>query len=244
MVLMDGELIVEHPAKRQYIYFGFGLNEKNWFAELRKKVSPIRFNLAAGAIIGELGIGKDTRILEIGSGAGLLGQAIKEKVGGPSQYFCVELGEQGSNLSKGRGLSVTQANAVRLPFDTGVFDVVVSTDVFEHIPDAVGLSNEVQRVLKDDGKAFVVIADPAEGRFGKTFDHIRRTNEKSDVNFWEKTFDEAGLSLLPGSTKYRNRDWRRIFNLPVLRPLKNKPGFSCAFDIVSRPGVYILQKNG
>ena len=244
MFMDAGALATEFPVgERQYFYFGFGSNEKDWLTELRKKVAPVRFNIAADAIVKELGIKSDTRVLEIGSGAGLLGQAIKEKSGSSSQYFSVELGESGARLSKDKGLEVVRADAVRLPFSDGAFDVVVSTDVFEHIPDANGLSKEMQRVLKAGGKAFIVIADPAEGRFDKTFDHIKRTKENTDVQFWEKTFGDVGFELLPNSMKYRDRDVRKVFDLPVLRKLKEKPGFSCAFDLVSRPGVYILEKN-
>jgi DNA modification methylase len=99
------------------------------------------------------------------------------------------------------------------------------------------------RVLKPGGKAFVVIADPSEGRFHMVKDHIARTHRATDVHFWEDLFKEKGFNYLEQESKrYRSNDWRQMFNLPVLRKLKDKAGFACAFNPIDRPGTYILQK--
>ncbi|MCH7641081.1 hypothetical protein IID22_02720, partial [Patescibacteria group bacterium] len=73
--------------------------------------------------------------------------------------------------------------------------------------------------------------------------HIDRTKEGSNIPFWEELFKSKGFELQEKeSQKYRGRDWRKIFNLPFLVKLKNKPGFACAFNPVNRPGTYVLQK--
>lgn len=244
MVNMDkmGELVTgERPT---YQYFGFGdRTDASFIKTLRQKVAPLRFNLAAQAIIRETGMTPDSRILEIGCGVGLLGQAIKDKLGLTNNYYGIDLNfDPGLKLSKEKGLTPVKADATNLPYADETFDFIVSTDVFEHVPDAEKLVSETKRVLKPGGRAFIVISDPSEGRFRVTSDHIDRTGKGTDVKFWTNLFEKEGFSISPRSEKYRREDWRRIFNLPELRKVKDKPVLSCAFDLVRRPGVFILAK--
>lgn len=238
---MDQAIELTRP---QYLYFGYGdTKNKSWITTLRQKIAPVRFNLAADSIIKETGITPESHILEIGCGAGLLGQAIKDKLGLKSDYHGIDLNfDPGLPLSKQRGLTPVQADATRLPYKSQIFDSIVSNDVFEHIPDAESLVKETYRVLKPGGKAFIVIADPSEGRFTTTSDHIDRTHEGTDVPYWTKIFQSTGFEILPSSEKFREHDFRKIFSLPLLRKVKDKPVLSCAFDLVSRPGVFILSK--
>lgn len=212
-------------------------------AKVREKVAPLRFKLAARAISKELQLESGSKILELGSGLGLLGRTLKEEVDGEVDYAAVELAYKSAKAGKEKGLLGVQADIVKLPFAEDSFDVVVTNDVLEHIPDAEAAAEEIKRVLKPEGKAFVVIADPSEARFDYVQDHIKRTETDSNVEYWEKLFKQKGLKVLSEkSEKYRKKDWRRIFNLPFLVKLKDKPGFACAFNPVNRPGVYILQK--
>jgi len=243
MTEAGGEFVARHP------YFGFGKTEKETLKErmvasLRREIAPLRFNLAASAIIKETDIKPGDNVLELGCGVGLLGEAIKRKVNGSEvNYFGIDLNfDPALKQSQERGLAVIQADAVKLPFSDEAVDRIVSNDVFEHVDDAKSLAKEVSRVLKKGGKAFIVIADPSEGRFGFVQSHINRTGSGKDVQYWTDLFEEEGLTVLPSSEKYRKRDWRKIFSLPILRKIKDKPFFSCCFDIVSRPGVFILSK--
>ena len=212
-------------------------------AKLREKVAPFRFRLAARNISRELGLQGGERILELGSGLGLLGKAMKEEVHGDLEYYGVELAFKPATKSKENLILPIQADVVKLPFVNESFDAVVSTDVLEHIANADGAVEEIKRVLKPDGKAFIVIADPSEARFQNVTGHIARSNKGPDIFFWEDLFKAHGFLVLEKeSKKYSARDWRRIFNLPFLVKLKNKPGFACAFNPVNRPGTYILKK--
>lgn len=219
--------------------FGFGTT----VSTVRAKIAPFRFGLAAKDVVGELEIKTEDRVLEIGSGLGLLGRAIKDRTRGDIQYYGVELALNPALRSKENAITPLQADAVRLPFASDSFDAVITTDVLEHIPDARSAVQEIKRVMKPGGKAFVVIADPSEGRFGNVSGHLDRTGGGTDVGFWQRLFEENSLRLMrEESRKYRRRDWRRIFNFPFLVKLKDKPGFACAFNPVNRPGTYILEK--
>jgi len=221
----------------------FFLSTSNTLDTLRRKVAPFRFRQAAKTISKELGLKGNESILEIGSGLGLLGKGIIEEAGNKNiKLFGVELAYNPAQKSKS-WIQPVQADAVHLPFAENSFDHIISTDVLEHVADDTTALKEIYRVLKPGGKAFLVIADPSEARFDKVSDHIRRSQENSDVPYWEKKFLEIGFKVLrKNSQKYRSRDWRRIFNLPFLVKLKDKPGFACAFNPVNRPGVYIVEK--
>lgn len=228
----------------KYHYFGHGEQSgRNIISALRREVAPLRFKIAAKAVVRELGITPEDKVLEIGCGVGLLGEAIKERVGSDLKYYGMDLNyDPALTDSKRRGLSPIRGDAINLPFPDGSFDEVVSTDVFEHVDNAKKLVSETYRVLRPEGKAFIVIADPFEGRFNVSEDHIARSDTGSDVGFWTDMFKSQGFEILEKSERYRKSDLRRVFNLPLLRKIKNKPFLSCAFRIVNRPGVYILEK--
>lgn len=212
-------------------------------AQVREKIAPFRFKLAAREISKALQLSPGNKILELGSGLGLLGHAIKEEADVGVNYYGVELAYKSAKASGEQGLFESQASVVKLPFADNFFDALVTTDVLEHVEDSDRAVSEIFRVLKPGGRAFVVIADPSEGRFGKVQDHIDRTSNKSNVKYWEDLFRKKGLRVLSEeSHEYRDRDWRKIFNLPFLVKFKEKPGFACAFNPVNRPGTYIIDK--
>lgn len=209
----------------------------------RSKIAPFRFQLAARNISKELHLEGGERILEVGSGLGLLGKALKKEVAGDTEYVGIELAYKPAEKSKKANIAPVQADTISAPFANEAFDVVVSTDTLEHVSNSSKAVGEINRVLKPGGKAFIVIADPSEGRFHKVKDHIDRTHAGTDVNYWENLFEQHGFEIQKkNSEKYRKKDWRKIFNLPILVKLKNKPGFACAINPTNRPGTYILKK--
>jgi len=209
---------------------------------IRAALAPTRFKLAAKEIVTELNLQPKHKILEIGSGLGLLGKQITKLIGSDSQYLGLDLIFNSLTKTE-KPISPIQADAISLPFTDNSFDVIISTDVLEHISNGQKAVQEIFRVLKPGGKAFLVIADPSEGRFSQIPDHIKRSEENNDIRWWENLFKKTGfLVLSERAKKYRQADWRRLFNLPFLVKLKNKPGFACAFNPIFRPGVYILQK--
>ena len=74
-------------------------------------------------------------------------------------------------------------SACEMPFATGEFDVVASSDVLEHVPDKVAMLHECVRVLRPGGLLFLV----APVRF--SVKHLR-----SDPHY-----GHPGISVLPGA---------------------------------------------
>lgn len=67
--------------------------------------------------------------------------------------------DRASQRSKFEWLHYLRADATALPFPDNHFDIVVSTQVAEYVPDIEAFSSEVYRVLKPDGRGLILATD-------------------------------------------------------------------------------------
>lgn len=107
-------------------------------------------------------INGDTKVLDLGCGAGKLVQAARER--GYDFYGC-GLGLRDAHTNADSAL-VDQGvlrdidrEPYHLPFDDRTFDIVISDQVFEHVMDYPTTLREIHRVLKPGG-AFLHIFPP------------------------------------------------------------------------------------
>jgi len=104
------------------------------------------------------------RVLDIGSGPGLLAASMAEQVGAAGEVRGVDVSDTMVALAKSRcatfawtGFDV--ADAKGLPFADGSFDVVVCTQVLEFVPDVTTAIAEIRRVLRPGGRSLVMDTD-------------------------------------------------------------------------------------
>ncbi|MEQ8439987.1 MAG: class I SAM-dependent methyltransferase [Ilumatobacter fluminis] len=111
----------------------------------------------------ELGLRPDDRVLDVGSGFGrhvyecarrgarvvALDYAADEVV--ETRDTLAAMVEQGE-ITPDRLIGVLQGDATRLPFPDDTFDVVITSEVLEHIQDDVAAISEMVRVLKPGGR--------------------------------------------------------------------------------------------
>lgn len=95
-------------------------------------------------------VNENVEILEIGSGVGSL---LSYYVGKGYNIQGVEISRKLIDRSKTvfGELPLHHVDSEILPFDDGSFDIVLSFDVFEHIPDSDSHLSEVRRVLRNNG---------------------------------------------------------------------------------------------
>lgn len=131
------------------------------------------------------------RILDAGSGTGvnLADYAVVGVAVG------VELDYEAALLSCQRGNSrVAVGDLCRLPFDDASFDLVISTDVIEHIPDDWTALREMHRVLTPRGR--ILLTTPAYSwaysSHDKFLHHVRRYDESR----LDSAISRAGLRLV------------------------------------------------
>ncbi|HEX5164396.1 MAG TPA: class I SAM-dependent methyltransferase [Thermomicrobiales bacterium] len=129
---------------------------------------------------------RELRVLEIGAGGG---------------FFAVELGRRGfSDLTLSDFTATTLAalrerlpearlvgaDGAQLPFRDGSFDVVISTDVIEHIPEADQHIAEVARILAPSGRYYVKTPNRP---LAEAFYRLRGMH---DAYFWHPSMFSAG----------------------------------------------------
>jgi ubiquinone/menaquinone biosynthesis C-methylase UbiE len=98
-----------------------------------------------------------SRVLDIGSGLGNFANLVATAVPG-SQVIGIERSEE--QLTQARrhlreNLRFEQGDAHRLPFDEGTFDVAYCRYLLEHVSSPLQVLNEMLRVLKPGGTAYV-----------------------------------------------------------------------------------------
>ena len=85
-------------------------------------------------------------------------------------------------LAASRGLPVVRGDATRLPFRDGSMDLVMSTDVWEHVDDDGAVAREAVRVLRPGGRALIAV--PCSMKLWSGHDvalgHVRRY-ERADL---------------------------------------------------------------
>jgi SAM-dependent methyltransferase len=118
-----------------------------WFTERRRLFARI---------IAKLALPGDARILDIGTSTGTNLRMLRElgfvRVEGLDQSeeavrWCAE---------KGYG-KVTIGDVCQLPFGDGEFDLVLATDIIEHVDDDAAALREIRRVLKSGGRALITV---------------------------------------------------------------------------------------
>ena len=132
-----------------------------WYAERRALVRRTVADWPVGSAV-DIGCGS-------GGNAGVLAELGWSVTG-------LEYSPTGARIARSRGLPVVRGDGTRLPFADASTDLVISTDVFEHIEDDAAVAAEAARILRPGGHA--VIAVPAGPDLWSGHDvalgHVRR----------------------------------------------------------------------
>ncbi len=121
---------------------------------------------------------KDACVLDIGFGTGVVIYEFWKR--GYEVYGC-EVVKEAIDGFFGRfpdcknSVSLQKADAEKLPYSNQTFDLVICSHVLEHIPEDEKCIQEIHRVLKNDGTAFILVplnANPEREPF-----HFKRNYE-------------------------------------------------------------------
>src|SRR5262249_19145456 len=140
-------------------------------------------------------IGPSDRILDLGCGTGIIARVLRERVGGAASI--VGLDASAPMLAKARAIAPEiewrEGNAAALPFPNESFDLVLSQEMLQFVPDAVAALREVARVLTPGGRVLATTWRPrSEQPFHDALGHIaERHLGKSNDRRW--SLDGAAL---------------------------------------------------
>lgn len=91
------------------------------------------------------------KILDIGCGEGVLLNLIFKK----TAASVIGVDPETQPASKDQPIKIIKATAYKLPFKNNSFDIVISTEVIEHLKIPTKMLSEIKRVLKPKGKAII-----------------------------------------------------------------------------------------
>ncbi len=186
--------------KRNFESLYHFLEERHWWfvgrreiiSKLVKQISPER---------------KDIKILEIGcSGGPLLNLLLSQ---GYSQVFGIDVSRKAIKICKERGLkNVFLMDGAQPHFNNEEFDLIVASDVLEHIKDDEKAVSEWKRILKKKG--FIICFVPALkvlwSEHDENNEHYRRYIKRG----LEYVFEVNNLSVI------RSSYWNTTLFLPTV----------------------------
>lgn len=104
------------------------------------------------------------KILDIGCGGGLIAESLPYYYPKSEIYGC-DVSQTALSYAKKLGsgkVKYSQIRNKRFPYKNNFFDVCICLDVLEHVPDVNYFLKEIKRVLKKNGKLFLIV--PCEGQ--------------------------------------------------------------------------------
>ena len=99
--------------------------------------------------------GRHLRLLEIGTGSGAIAHYFAAE---PTLHCEVDAVDVTDQRSIAEGYRFQRVDGVKLPFDGGTFDAVISNHVLEHVGDSAEQTDhlrEIARVMRDDGIGYL-----------------------------------------------------------------------------------------
>lgn len=130
-------------------------------------------------------IGPSDRVLDLGCGTGIVARVLRDRLGGASSLTGLDV--SAPMIAKARSIvpeiSWVEGTAMALPFPDRSFDLVLSQQMLQFVPDPATAAREIRRVLAPGGRLiattwrprnaqplFEVIGQLAERHLGKAND--------------------------------------------------------------------------
>ena len=155
-----------------------------WFVGRRRLV---------GHEIAALGLPCDARIVDVGTGTGTNLQLLKEL--GYRRVSGLDRSEEAIRLCAEKGLGrVRQGDVCALPFEDASLDLVVATDVIEHVADDALALREIARVLAPGAHALITV--PAFPSLWGLQDELSHHFRRYRMAPLRRSLDAAGLRPL------------------------------------------------
>jgi SAM-dependent methyltransferase len=107
-------------------------------------------------VLRELSLPKDAPILEVGTGTGSHLSVLREL--GYTSVKGVDCSSEAVHYCREKGFeNVMLGDICNLPFPDGIFQLVVATDVIEHVDNDLVALSEIRRVLSSGGQAILTV---------------------------------------------------------------------------------------
>lgn len=118
------------------------------------------------AVLSALVLRSGERVLDVGSGPGMLAVEMAAKVGPGGQVCGIDISDSMLTIADARAhalggvaIEFRRGDATAIPYADGSFDVAVSTQVLEYVADIPGALGELRRVLRPGGRLVLLDTD-------------------------------------------------------------------------------------
>ena len=145
-------------------------------------------------VLQALDLAPGEKVLDIGSGPGLLAHDMATSVGPNGRICGIDLSPamvamSGKRCAEQPWAEFRTADAAQLPYPDHSFDAAVSTQVYEYLPNIPAALAELHRVLRPGGRAVILDTD-----YGSLVIHTEDTARMARVlSAWDKHFVHASL---------------------------------------------------
>ena len=148
-----------------------------------------------GSILRRLALPLDARILEIGTSAGTNLRMLRDL--GFENVIGLDFNDEAIRFCAEKGFGVVQKGDITaIPFSDNSFELVVATDIVEHVDDDARALSEIARVLKPGAAALLTV--PAFPSLWGFQDEISLHKRRYRMSPLRERIAAAGLSIETG----------------------------------------------
>jgi SAM-dependent methyltransferase len=148
-----------------------------------------------GRMIAAFGLPADARILDIGTSTGTNLRMLRDL--GFSRYEGLDMSDEAVRWCAEKGYGrVTRGDASALPFPDASFELVLATDIIEHVDDDGLALREVRRVLKPGGRVLVTV--PTFRMLWGLQDDVSHHKRRYRLHELSERIEAAGLDVRSG----------------------------------------------
>jgi len=134
----------------------------------------------------------DSKILDIGCSSGELVKLFQEK--GYKNTYGVEISQEAVTLAKSKGIeNIHSISDTKLPFHEEEFDVIIASDVLEHIEDEISALEEWRRILRSGGVLIIFV--PAFQLLWSEHDIVNQHFRRYTKANLAKVVEQAGFKV-------------------------------------------------
>ncbi len=139
---------------------------------------------------------KELKILDVGCSGGINIKYLGEK--GFENIFGIDTSKQAIKSCKKKGIkNVSVVDGSKTHFKNKEFDIIIASDVLEHIKDDEKALSEWKRILKDEGKLILFV--PAFNFLWSNHDNINRHFRRYSKKELIKIVKESGFGIIKAS---------------------------------------------
>jgi ubiquinone/menaquinone biosynthesis C-methylase UbiE len=138
-------------------------------------------------------VSKEESVLDIGCGDGSILRYLKRQ--GFSDLHGLEISNYAITRLEREGIRMHRGSLPFIPLPNASFDVVIASQVLEHIIRRRRFLREIRRVLKPGGRCFVFVPDDCLGPISES-EHVIKFNRQSLAKLLSRFFEIISLESI------------------------------------------------